>query len=292
MNTALIVEDDTDQAELVAELVQIRDLRPLVARNGREGLRMARAHRPAIILLDLMLPDVDGFEVCRRLRGDPRTLATPIVMVTACNGRADRKRGFRVGANAYVTKPYDAADLFEAIDAARSWRAAIDRARIAGEIRVELNSETEFLQEVNEFLTRLYRLSPLSDDQISQLRQAVMEMGQNAIEWGNRHQSDELVELIYRVYSDRVEIVVRDQGTGFDPSDLPHAATADDPLSHLDVREKLGLREGGFGLLIARGMLDELRYNDWGNEVTLVQRFPARDLRAGYAAPARGQARA
>jgi len=292
MNTALIVEDDTDQAELVAELVQIRDLRPLVARNGREGLRMARAHRPAIVLLDLMLPDVDGFDVCRRLRGDPRTLATPIVMVTACNGRADRKRGFRVGANAYVTKPYDAADLFEAIDAARSWRAAIDRARIAGEIRVELNSETEFLQEVNEFLTRLYRLTPLADDQIAQLRQAVMEMGQNAIEWGNRHQSDELVELIYRVYSDRVEIVVRDQGPGFDPSDLPHAATADNPLSHLDVREKLGLREGGFGLLIARGMLDELRYNDWGNEVTLVQRFPARDRRASCASPARGQARA
>lgn len=291
MNTALIVEDDLDQAELVAELIQTRDFRPRIARNGREGLRMARALRPAIVLLDLMLPDVDGFDVCRRLRSDSRTLTTPIVMVTACNGPADRKRGFRVGANAYVTKPYYAADLFEAIDAARSWRAAIDRARIAGEIRVELDSETEFLQEVNEFLTRLYRLTPLTIEQIAQLRQAVMEMGQNAIEWGNRHQSDELVELTYRVYSDRVEIVVRDQGPGFDPSDLPHAATADDPLAHLDVREKLGLREGGFGLLIARGMLDELRYNDWGNEVTLVQRFPPHDLRAGYAAPARGQAR-
>lgn len=294
MNTALIVEDDKDHAELVDELLRTREFRPVVAPSGRDGLRMARNLRPAVVLLDLMLPDIDGFDVCRRLRSDPRTLAVPIVMVTALNGPADRKRGFRVGANAYVTKPYAAADLFEAIDTARTWRSGLERARIAGEIRVELESETEFLQEVNEFLTRLYRLTPLSDERIAQLRQAVMEMGQNAIEWGNRHHAEAPVEITYRVFADRVEIAIRDQGPGFDPSDLPHAATADDPLSHLDVREKLGLREGGFGLLIARGMLDELRYNDWGNEVTLVQRFPdrGREARVGPMATARGPARA
>ena len=106
-----------------------------------------------------------------------------------------------------------------------------------------------------------------------QLRQAVMEMAQNAIEWGNRHQSDRLVNITYRVYEDRVEIVVRDQGPGFDRNNLPHAAVSDDPFSHLDVRDKLGLRAGGFGLMICQGMVDELRYNDVGNEVTLIKRF-------------------
>ena len=101
-----------------------------------------------------------------------------------------------------------------------------------------------------------------------------MEMGQNAIEWGNKHRSEALVTITYRLYADRVVIMVKDQGSGFDVENLPHAAQAEDPIAHMDVREKLGLREGGFGMMISRGMLDELRYNDVGNEVTLIKRFP------------------
>ena len=100
-----------------------------------------------------------------------------------------------------------------------------------------------------------------------------MEMAHNAIEWGNLHQSDRLVKITYRVHDDRLEIIVCDQGPGFDRSALPHAAVVGDPFTHLDVREKLGLRAGGFGLLICQGMVDEMRYNDQGNEVTLIKRF-------------------
>jgi len=105
-----------------------------------------------------------------------------------------------------------------------------------------------------------------------------MEMGQNAIEWGNRHRAEALVRVTYRTYEDRVEIVIRDEGPGFNPREVPHAARPDDPIAHMDVREKLGLREGGFGMMISRGMLDELRYNAKGNEVTLVKRFRAADV--------------
>lgn len=273
MDTALIVEDDRDQAELAAQFVRMRDLRPLVAGTGEAGLEMAREFQPDVILLDLMLPDTDGFDICRQLRSDRRTMDTPIVMVTALNTPEHRRRGFRVGANAYVTKPYGAKDLFDAMESARAWREGLRRARIHGEISLELNSATTFLQEVNEFLTDLYSITPLANEQVAQLRQAVMEMGQNAIEWGNRHQVDLLVRITYRVFADRVEIVVKDEGKGFDRENLPHAATPDDPLAHLDIREELGLREGGFGLLISRGMVDELRYNDPGNEVTLIKRF-------------------
>ena len=106
-------------------------------------------------------------------------------------------------------------------------------------------------------------------------------MAHNAIEWGNSHQSDRLVDITYLIFDDRVEIVVRDQGPGFDRTALPHAAVAGDPFSHLDVREKLGLRTGGFGLLICQGMVDEMRYNDVGNEVTLIKRFvPSRHFHA------------
>jgi anti-sigma regulatory factor (Ser/Thr protein kinase) len=100
-----------------------------------------------------------------------------------------------------------------------------------------------------------------------------MEMAQNAIEWGNLHQTDRLVNITYRIFDDRLEIVVGDQGPGFDRTQLPHAAVPGDPFTHLDVRDKLGLRAGGFGLLICQGMVDEMRYNDPGNEVTLIKRF-------------------
>lgn len=274
MGTALIVEDDPDQATLVAQFLRLRGFTPVVSPTGGDGLSRARLRPHDLIVLDVMLPDVDGFEVCRRLRGEPATRATPIVMVTALDGQPDRMRGYRVGANAYVTKPYAPEELYDAIEAALRWKADLLVGKVRGEIQIELPSVCPLLSDVNEFLTGLCRETPLTSDQIAQLRQSIMEMGQNAIEWGNRHRAEALVRITYRTYEDRVEVVIRDEGPGFNPKKVPHAAKPEDPIAHMDVREKLGLREGGFGMLISRGMLDELRYNARGNEVTLVKRFP------------------
>jgi DNA-binding response OmpR family regulator len=222
-----------------------------------------------------MLPDINGFDVCRQLRTDRETMLIPVVMLTALNDMQHRVHGFRVGANAYLTKPYGVGDLFEAISAARAWRTSMEHRLLQGEVSVELNSEITLLNDLTDFLMHVCQTTPLTNEQIMQIRQAVMEMAHNAIEWGNQHQSDRLVKIIYRVHEDRLEIVVRDQGSGFDRSNLPHAAMADDPFTHLDVREKLGLRAGGFGLLICQGMVDDMSYNDRGNEVTLIKRFDA-----------------
>ena len=275
MTTALIVEDHPEQAGLVARILRMRDFEPIVAEDGQTGLRLARKHQPDVLLLDLMLPDINGFDVCRQLRTDRETMLIPVVMLTALNDMQHRVHGFRVGANAYLTKPYGVGDLFEAISAARAWRTSMEHRLLQGEVSVELNSEITLLKDLNDFLMHVCQTTPLSNEQIMQIRQAVMEMAHNAIEWGNQHQSDRLVKIIYRVHEDHLEIVVRDQGTGFDRSNLPHAAIADDPFTHLDVREKLGLRAGGFGLLICQGMVDEMSYNDQGNEVTLIKRFGA-----------------
>jgi DNA-binding response OmpR family regulator len=273
MTTALIVEDHPEQAGLVARILRMRDFEPIVAEDGTTGLRLARKHQPDVLLLDLMLPDINGFDVCRQLRMDRETMLIPVVMLTALNDMQHRVHGFRVGANAYLTKPYGVGELFEAITAARAWRTSMEHRSLQGEVSVELNSEITLLKDLNDFLMHVCQTTPLSSEQVMQLRQAVMEMAHNAIEWGNQHQSDRLVKIIYRVHQNYLEIVVRDQGPGFDRSNLPHAALADDPFTHLDVREKLGLRAGGFGLLICQGMVDEMSYNDQGNEVTLIKRF-------------------
>jgi DNA-binding response OmpR family regulator len=271
--TALIVEDHPEQADLVARILSMRSYRSVIAEDGETALRLVREYLPDVVLLDLMLPDINGFDVCRQLRTDRATMLVPVVMLTALNDVQHRVHGFRVGANAYVTKPYGVDDLFDAIDVARAWRKSMANRDLQGEIHVEINSEINFLQELNDFSMLVCQSTPLGDDQVVQLRQAVMEMAHNAIEWGNLHQSDRLVSIIYRVHDTRLEIVVRDQGPGFDRSSIPHAAIAGDPFTHLDVREKLGLRAGGFGLLICQGMVDEMQYNDQGNEVTLIKRF-------------------
>ena len=277
MPTALIVEDDADQAEMAARMVRYRGYEPVIAPTGDSGLALARELHPDVVLLDLMLPDTSGFDVCRGIRADRATMLTPVVMLTALDDATNRTRGFRVGANAYVPKPYGASDLFRAIAEACAWRVRMEQGQIQGEIHVELNSEVAFLQEVNDFLMGINLAVPLAETELFNLRQALLEMGQNAIEWGNRHRSEELVDITYRIYVDRVEIVIRDQGAGFDRSKLSHAASADDPIAHMDVREKLGLREGGFGLMVTDGMVDEMRHNVKGNEVTLIKRFPPQE---------------
>ncbi len=116
MGTALIVEDHPDQAQLVAKQLRLRDYEPIVAGTGETGLRLARQLHPDVIVLDLMLPDINGFDVCRRLRSDRETMLTPVVMLTALSDVDNRIQGFRVGANAYVTgKPCRSpGDLFGA----------------------------------------------------------------------------------------------------------------------------------------------------------------------------------
>ena len=260
MATALIVEDDPDQAEMAARLLRYRQFESSIAPTGCLGLEMARTLRPDVILLDLMLPDTSGFEVCRGLRSDRETMLTPVVMLTALGDDLNRTRGFRVGGNAYVPKPYGARTSCSSPSppTPRPGESAELR-QIRGEIHVQMNSEVQVLQEVNDFLMSVTLSSPFTNEQVLALRQALLEMGQNAIEWGNRLRSERLVDFTYRIHADRVEIVIQDQGPGFDRSKLPHAASADDPIAHMGVREKLGLREGGFGLLITNGMvLDEM----------------------------------
>ena len=117
------------------------------------------------------------------------------------------------------------------------------------------------------------RAIPFTHEQVLQLRQAIMEMGQNAIEWGNRHRSDKLVDITYRIYDDRVEIVVRDQGAGLRPRQAPPRRLGRRPDRPHGRPREAGAPRGGVRPADHRGMVDEMRYNDVGNEVTLIKRF-------------------
>jgi CheY-like chemotaxis protein len=270
----LIVGDKAAQLAQLARELRALGIRPIAAPSGREGLRRAVNSRPDVVMVDMILEDLDGFEVCRRLRSDPVAADLPIVMITALDDSVHRRRGYRVGADAYLVRPYTPEQLRGGLDAALRWREELRHARVSHEVRLELDSETRYLLELNDFLDALCARTPLDHEQGMHLRQAFLEIGQNAIEWGHADRREQPVEVRFRAYDDRVELEVADKGPGFDTRHLPHAATPEDPLAHLEVRRRMGLRDGGFGLLIARGLVDELRLDDRGKHVTLVKKFP------------------
>jgi len=273
----LVVEDEQDTGELLAANLRRWGYEPTVLREGKPVVPWVRLHQPDLILLDLLLPDIHGYTICETLKLERDTNLIPIVMVTALTAPEDKIRGLQVGANRYMTKPFTADELQRAIEESLEWKNALQRSGTEGEIRFHLQSDTKFLDELNHLLGALFLFSGLSPHQVKQLTTAVRELGTNAIEWGHRRQIDRIVTVDYMIDTEKVTITIRDTGPGFDPTNMPHAAQPDDPIRHLMVRETLGLREGGFGILMARGLVDELEYNEKGNEVRLVKYFARRN---------------
>jgi DNA-binding response OmpR family regulator len=107
MKRILVIEDDPDIAlSLRLKLERDGGFEVQTAHDGAEGLRLALDRPPDLVLLDVNLPGMDGFEVCRRLREEPATAATPVIMLTARIGESDRVAGLDLGADDYITKPF------------------------------------------------------------------------------------------------------------------------------------------------------------------------------------------
>lgn len=113
----LIVEDERSLQEVLTYSLQKEGFQVSVASDGQEGLRRVAAELPDLVILDLMLPLIDGLEVCRQIRSDPRLQATRILMLTARSEEVDEIVGFNMGADDYVTKPFKIKPLVHRIKA-------------------------------------------------------------------------------------------------------------------------------------------------------------------------------
>jgi len=109
--TILVVDDEPDAVELIEFNLKQAGYRVLTAENGGEALQKARQAQPSLIVLDLMLPEVDGLEVCKILRRDQVTESIPVIMLTAKAAEIDRILGLELGADDYVTKPFSPREL-------------------------------------------------------------------------------------------------------------------------------------------------------------------------------------
>jgi CheY-like chemotaxis protein/MinD-like ATPase involved in chromosome partitioning or flagellar assembly len=112
----LLIEDDIDSLEILRQELLAHDYEVLTAANGVEGLRRAQAEEPDLLILDVMLPGLDGFEVCHRLKAMPQTAELPIIMLSAKVQEDDKSTGLKVGANKYLTKPVDLSELVACVE--------------------------------------------------------------------------------------------------------------------------------------------------------------------------------
>ncbi len=116
-NTVLIIDDEKDLIELVKYNLEKDGFDVIEATDGRSGFDIARQHLPDLVVLDLMMPGMDGLEVCRRLRADARTQRLPVIMLTAKAAEADRVVGLEMGADDYVVKPFSPRELVARVKA-------------------------------------------------------------------------------------------------------------------------------------------------------------------------------
>jgi twitching motility two-component system response regulator PilH len=115
METILIADDSPTEAAAMSSWLERRGFRTLLATTGREAVSSAREHLPALILMDVIMPGMNGFQATRRLARDPTTCDIPVVLVTSKDQETDRIWGLRQGASRYLTKPLSELDLLDTI---------------------------------------------------------------------------------------------------------------------------------------------------------------------------------
>lgn len=148
VGTVLVVDDEPQNLMLLQDLLEARGYRVLTTVDGEAGLDVAGKDNPDVILLDVMMPRLSGLDVCRHLKADPRTAIIPVLLVTALDAREDRLAGISAGANDFITKPIDSADLLLRV------RNAVSAKRLHDQVALQLQRLQE-LEAARDTLTHM-----------------------------------------------------------------------------------------------------------------------------------------
>ncbi len=115
MQTILLIEDNNEIRENTCELLELEGYKVLLAENGKEGLALAKQQKPNLIITDILMPEVNGYDVVRGLKADTETASIPFIFLTASAEKSEVEAGLGMGAMDYIQKPFDPEELFEAI---------------------------------------------------------------------------------------------------------------------------------------------------------------------------------
>jgi DNA-binding response OmpR family regulator len=277
--TILVVDDDNDLRELVSVALSRDGYDVVTAKDAYEGLEKTASARPVIALLDVMMPGMSGLEMLTRLRQDDQT--TSVIIMTAVATPDVALSALRDQACDFLAKPFDMDQLLSAVNTAfelRRQKISIEVMSARPEwIELSVPCDLAAIDPLERMMAQLeMNLAPETRERITY---AFREMLRNAIEHGGKNDPTQRVEIGYLHASRFILYRIKDPGAGFTFESLntPHGPIAgvlnpdDDPTRHIRVREELGLRPGGFGILIARELIDEITYNERQNEVILIK---------------------
>ena len=257
MPTALIVEDEPEANRLLAMLVQLRGYSTDSAFTGGEALEKIRENPPDIIFLDLMLPDMNGYDICKAVKTRKTTSLIPVVMVTARVAPENRHESYSVGADDYVPKPYTPDQIFQAMSDVVAFRRDLDHCRTEGEIRFETRND-DALRQLVQLRSLLLARTPLDIDIIVRIAESLKEIAAAAQKWGRDRRLDCVAALVYQLQADRVCFTIRDFN-GW----LKEVRLSDEqrwPKSFLAAR------------------FDEIAHGDAGERLSFCKYYPAGDV--------------
>src|SRR5579862_6579489 len=270
----LIVDDDPSIHELVQAMLAGARWTSDSASSGDEALAFLETRTYDILLVDILMPGMDGLALLGQLRG--RYPDIPVVMMTVKNTSDHVLGSLRREAAAYVSKPFSRDTLLATLDNARSTSVPGDDIKILSDkpnwISLQIRCRIATADRLTQFVRELP--SDLEPDQREQIATAFRELLMNAVEHGGHLDPEKTVDLSYIRTARTIVYYIRDPGEGFSMDTLAHAAvanTAEEPFRHVELRKQMGIRPGGFGLLMTKSFADELIYSAKGNEVILIK---------------------
>jgi DNA-binding response OmpR family regulator len=269
----LIVDDDAGVLELLT--IALREEGHIsTASTAEEALDCLRRVPFDLVVTDLIMPGLGGIELVRRvgeLQPDAR-----IIVMTGESGPDAVTEALRHHAFTYLVKPFTMSILRDSVEQALHSVNGSDDIRILSAkpswISLSLRCKMEIADRILNFLRAMEM--DLSHDDQDRIATAFRELLINAIEHGGHSDPEKRVDLTYVRTTGAIIYHLHDPGEGFSFEKIPHAAISnhpDDPVAHTEIRDQMGIRPGGFGLLMTRNLADELIYSEKGNEVMLVK---------------------
>jgi CheY-like chemotaxis protein/anti-sigma regulatory factor (Ser/Thr protein kinase) len=274
MANILVVDDDRATRALVQGLLSARGHAVTAAADGPEALAHAALHPFDLILVDVWMPGMSGLDVLAKLR--ERAAEPRAIVMTADDAPETLLHAVKEQALRYLRKPIDSEALAAVVERALAEKPATRPIEVLSARRewVELlvPCERQSAERIHSLLSTL--LADLPEESREAMSLAFRELLMNAVEWGGKLDPGRNARIAYLRLSRMVLYRIADPGQGFRFEDLEHAAVAnagDTSFEHVGVRQKKGLRPGGFGLLMTRQLVDELIYNEAQNEVVFVK---------------------
>jgi CheY-like chemotaxis protein len=255
MPTALIVEDEPEANRLLSMLVQLRGYRTDSAYTGGEALEKVRDQPPDIVFLDLMLPDINGYEVCKTIKDRRTTSLIPVVMVTARVADENRLQSFQVGANDYIPKPYTPDQIFRAMADADAWRRRIENRDSEGEITLDTRGDGDTWRQIALMRSLLVARTSLDHASISRIGAAVVGIAGKAEAWGIAHHVEVVGFLAYRIGPNTLTVTLRDCSGWLKELSTPSGTNWPESLPAAEF--------------------DEVAWDESGEKVTFIKRFKA-----------------